>query len=837
MIKQLLIILVAWAATMQLQAANTVSVASASGEVGSIVKLRIDLDTDAADVVAAEIRLPLPEGVEPVEGGCVRNAARLPEHQVLARRNGSDCVIVIFNTSLKPIPAGSDEALTLTLDLGENPGIFQLTPEVKLSDAAGSQLSASAVGGTLEVLGARLQLGTADVNFGRVPIRGSYTRCVTATNTGTTTLRINEITTDVPGLSVSATEQEVEAGASTDLLLTYAPVERAALVKGRFTVYSNSVGRAPFVNVTSVPFSVNELHVGSAEGISDSEVTISLTMNNMEPIVGAEVSFLLPESLIYVENSVQVAPRADGLTARATFDGVTRRLRLLLFGFGNQAVSGNDGELMEFRLRLDGQSGYYSLYPERVILSNDGEENMVSATSAGYVQISSPYFVGSHSLNVGNVPLNGSHTFDYEMQNYGSAPLTIERVTFLDDIARCDAQLPIIINPNESAALPVTIANPLFGDFRSTMNIYTNDPQNRLVTVDVSGKFYSANELNFSGEIVDGIFRLCGSLSNEADIVALQLDVVTPDGITTSADAIKLLERAAGHSGSVAYIEQNRYRLVIFSLSNTSFNSNSGPVFTFDFSGADIEGKQLLIENIKLSNHQGENYTKPDSETQFVDIPVIAREILLSDYQLTMESTDICTVTATVLPENASDKTVVWSSGDSSIATVDDDGLVTAIAIGETSITATCGGATAVCEVTVVPTLATSIELNITELKMCSGDEYTLVASVLPENASEKTVEWASSDVSVAVVDENGKVSALQSGFCVISASTSDGTGLIAECAITVNTKTGIQEISADEAAKLVLYTVSGVRLQAVRLSPGIYIAVIDGNARLVLVR
>ncbi len=612
MIRRIIAILLAWSCGLTaLLAANVVTVKGASGDVGTQVEISVELTTDANDVVAAEIRIPMPSYVTPVEGSCLKVDSRLPSHTVTGDLNGNEYVIVIFNSNLATIPAGSGKALSFKLNLGENPVISDLKPRVKFSDALGKTLQASASGETLTILGAKLELSETDIDFGRVPIRGKYTKTVTATNTGTSNLNLTEFTTDVPGLTVTSDSQSLPPNGSSKLTLDYQPTERSASIAGRFTAVSNSVGRAPFVRVTSVPFSVNELHVGSAEGISDSEQIISVAMNNMEPIVGAEVSFQLPEGLEYVDGSLEAAARATGFTASANY-GADRNLRLVLFNLNNTAATGDDGELMTFKLKLAGRSGSYVLTPLNVILSNSASENMVSATSAGSVTIQSPSMQASSTMDIGNVPLSGENTFDYPVYNGSSVPLTLENVLFLDDVAECKAEFPIIIEANSKGKIPVTIKNPRFGEFTSTMNVYSNDPDNRMKVVCISGNFYIPNELTVNHTIENGRYVLTAELTNEAEIVAMQLDIIMPEGASELSDSdLTLLSRAQSHSTTLAKVADNKYRIIIFSLTNAPFTGNSGGIFTINFTGSDLEGNQVRIENVKLSGKDGVNYTSP----------------------------------------------------------------------------------------------------------------------------------------------------------------------------------------------------------------------------------
>jgi len=130
------------------------------------------------------------------------------------------------------------------------------------------------------------------------------------------------------------------------------------------------------------------------------------------------------------------------------------------------------------------------------------------------------------------------------------------------------------------------------------------------------------------------------------------------------------------------------------------------------------------------------------------------------------------TLTATVIPDNI---TVVWTSSDASVASVE-NGVVTANAVGNTTITASAGDKTATCVVTVS---VESITLNKSTLSLFVGGTETLTATVIPDNV---TVVWTSSDASVASV-ENGVVTANSVGNATITASAGDKT---ATCVVTV---------------------------------------------------
>ena len=148
------------------------------------------------------------------------------------------------------------------------------------------------------------------------------------------------------------------------------------------------------------------------------------------------------------------------------------------------------------------------------------------------------------------------------------------------------------------------------------------------------------------------------------------------------------------------------------------------------------------------------------------------------------------TLIATVSPSNATNKNVIWSSSDASIATVV-GGKVTAVKTGSITITVTTedGSKTASCsvEVTASTVAVTGVSLNKSSLSLSVGENETLTATVSPSNATNKNVIWSSSDASIATV-VGGKVTAVKTGSITITATAEDG-GYMATCAVVVVAK------------------------------------------------
>ena len=140
----------------------------------------------------------------------------------------------------------------------------------------------------------------------------------------------------------------------------------------------------------------------------------------------------------------------------------------------------------------------------------------------------------------------------------------------------------------------------------------------------------------------------------------------------------------------------------------------------------------------------------------------------------------------TISPNNASNKDITWKSSNTSVATVDSNGKVTAKKIGTAIITISSSGYSATCTVNVVNTIALKgITINKSTLTLKETNSETLKITFNPSDATNKKVTWKSSNTNIATVDSNGKVKALKPGSATITAISNDG-GYVSTCKVTV---------------------------------------------------
>ncbi|MCL1892791.1 MAG: Ig-like domain-containing protein [Holophagaceae bacterium] len=178
---------------------------------------------------------------------------------------------------------------------------------------------------------------------------------------------------------------------------------------------------------------------------------------------------------------------------------------------------------------------------------------------------------------------------------------------------------------------------------------------------------------------------------------------------------------------------------------------------------------------------------KTDTCTVTVDsdeVPVTGISLNKDNIALLVGETD--TLRASLEPTTATDQGITWASDNTRVATVN-NGVVTAIAVGSTAIRVTAhdGGFQATCTVTVSePVRVTGIHIDKTSLDMTIGNQETLTATVVPDNAANRAVVWESEDPSIATVSA-GVVTAVAVGSTIITVTTEDG-GYQTGCHVTI---------------------------------------------------
>ncbi|WP_329385800.1 Ig-like domain-containing protein [Anaerofustis sp. HA2171] len=218
----------------------------------------------------------------------------------------------------------------------------------------------------------------------------------------------------------------------------------------------------------------------------------------------------------------------------------------------------------------------------------------------------------------------------------------------------------------------------------------------------------------------------------------------------------------------------------------TVFWESSNPdVVSVDENG-NIVAKENGKATITVKTTDGTNL----SDTCDIEVIRLANDIKLDTDNIELYVDETYQLQATVLPEDTVNKSVIWKSTDESIATVDENGTVTGKKAGKCQIivkTADGTDISAICDVT-VKQYAKSIDVEDEKTVYTNNSPFSLEYEVLPEDTTNKTVKWTSSNSEVATIDENtGIITPVKAGECDIVVATTDGTNLSDSCHLTVN--------------------------------------------------
>ena len=301
-------------------------------------------------------------------------------------------------------------------------------------------------------------------------------------------------------------------------------------------------------------------------------------------------------------------------------------------------------------------------------------------------------------------------------------------------------------------------------------------PDGASLTIDSSVTLTNEGTVTTDG----GTLTNNGTINNSGTLPD-NIDGTAPPSITTTA--------LAGGTVGTAYTAT-----LAASGTGTITWSNSGDLpagLTLDGNTGVISGTPTTAGTSTFTVKAANDYGSDSKELSIIideqtDVPVTGVSLNTSTLNLIEGGTD--TLTATVEPNNATNRNVTWSSDNPSVATVN-NGVVSAVSEGTATITVTAQGdstKSASCTVTVTAATVsvTGVTLNKTSTSLYVGDTETLTATVAPDNATNKAVTWTSSNPSVATV-KNGVVTAVAPGIAVITATTQDGNHTAA-CAVTV---------------------------------------------------
>ncbi|MDE7419673.1 MAG: Ig-like domain-containing protein [Muribaculaceae bacterium] len=553
---------------------------------------------------------------------------------------------------------------------------------------------------------------------------------------------------------------------------------------------------APFATFAD-SFKVNPVDVTQGE-----TATLEFTLENSQPFFGFQADVTLPAGL--TAGAITLSDRAnDGnywVDSNLTSSGI---LKIAAFSQNNKPFSGNDGVLVNLEVAVDSEFKGGTVEIKNIIFTKEGnlDENLSADTATIGVAVSEITLnEKSTELKVGEsvtllatvTPGNATDssvtwtssntnvaTVDAEGKviaiAYGKGTVTITATTKNGKTATCE--VTVIATPVESITLSsatLSLKEGAIATLKATINPST--ATDKTLT-------WSSND------------ETVATVSAEGVVTAVKDGTATITVTSTNGKTATCNVTVAANIVDVTSISIDKETLTLTEGDNATLTATVAPSDATDknvtWTSSDESIATVSTAGVVTALKAGTAIITAASSnaktaTCAVTVnPVLATKVTLDKTETSLKVGESVTLSAVVAPENTSDKTVTWKSSDETIASVV-GGKITAKALGEATITATCGSVSATCKVSVVKTPVTSVTLDNQTLSLTEGDKATLTATVAPTDATYKTIAWTSSAEAVATVDANGKVTAVAAGSATITA-TADGVS--ASCEVTVAAK------------------------------------------------
>ena len=591
---------------------NVVSIGTVEGKPGDIVELRVGL-SNSVNVSSVQVSIPIDSRLELVEESAMPTD-RTGKHSVTAGVKDGKLNIFVYSMSMSDILPGSGDIASVRLKLGNEPSNIRLSADkVVLTDSNGSVLSGStATDGMVTIFCAKAEYSAMEIDYGRVPIRKDYRQTVKVSNVGNAPLVISGVQFSAEQFSCNeAFPIEIDAGNSRDFTLCYAPVERGGITE-EVKFINNSIYKRNTLKLYALPFAVNELHVENASGVADSTVTVSLRMNNMDNITGFQFDFNMPEQLEYIDGSFALSTRKTDHRLTAGMKG--RTLHALAFSLSETPFVGNDGIIATFKVKLNGRYGT-SLGAAKAMLTASIKGKLTDVLSdkyEGYINILSPKIYATTNIDMGRTPITQDAKTSFSINNYGDAPLRIERMVSSSEHLKMGGTLPIIVNPRESVSIDVVLDDVEERDYNELIQLYSNDPDQRLHNIKVTANRYSPNYIVLSSPAVEpgDTLQLQMALSNNDVVNGLQFDMSYDTNCFELLDKYEWTERTKGFTAASRSIGNGKNRFFCYSLGGNDIAKGDGEVMTIlllvkkatAFGSYEIKADNILLSTPGLIN-------------------------------------------------------------------------------------------------------------------------------------------------------------------------------------------------------------------------------------------
>ena len=633
---------------------NTLSGSSLNVNENTSFEYEIGLDNDSA-VSALQFDIEINQGAF-TYGGNHTLTTRVSGFTVSSSNPSENIMrVVMYSSSGSVIEVGSGTILKLEISSKTLPNDYTFSiSNVVLSDATGTELSSNSSNGNVSVRGAHLNVNTTSIDFGRVPIGDNEQRSISISNNGNENLTISAVSLSSPLSLTSTLPLTITPGGSQSVSIALDSSEKYdASSEVSFTTNDNDgLRQLQKTTVSANVYAVNEIHIGSGSGEIHTEISIPVSINNMEPFSGFQFDLTLPQDISYVENSVELSTRKSDHSVSGSLINANT-LRVIAYSNTNAEFSGSDGEVMTLELKPEVSSGNYNLTVSNPIISNITLGDIESDSYNGSVQINAPNLVTNpSSISFGRVPITETRQQVIRLTNNGSAELNISSIVKDVSLFDIDTATPFTISQGAHKDITLTFTPSSNGNVDQDISIRHNGSTEQNI-INVTADVFSPNYLSIDDiEVLNGeSYNLLFRLHNYNSVKGVQVDIDFPQGFSFDFSNMEMSSSTTNFSISSSSLSNGNRRIIIYNTSGESIGAGSEVLFELPFSvnnDTSYNDYTLAYSNVVISDQSNQDVS---SETLTSGKISVVQSLSVKDFADSIQ----------VYPNPFSDKIIISS--------------------------------------------------------------------------------------------------------------------------------------------------------------------------------
>ena len=734
---------------------NTFEISSETVDVNTEFSLSVDLDNSVA-ITAFQFDLSYNETALELSTGHSLTS-RAENHSITASNIGNNTIrVIVYSSNNEVVDIGTGAILNLNFTSKNLPGTYNINiSNIVLSDVSGQELESSSINGSVTVIGPIYSLNQTSIDFGEVPIGDSPTQNVSISNNGNSDLVISSYSINSPFSISTSFPITISTGSTANLTINIDSSTKQNITEN-LTFTTNDTDPLRSIQFTSVQaniYAVNEIYIGTGQGETNTEITIPVSISNMESFSGFQFDITLPNDINYVANSLVLSSRSSDHLIQANIIG-GNTLRFISYSNSNADFSGNQGEVFSFKLQADVSSGTYPLNISNSIISNLTIGNIVSDVYNGSITVNAPYLTTTpQSIDYGNFPFTEIRSTEITLYNSGTAELIIDEVIKNNDVFSFPISLPLSIAVGQSETITLTFTPSSSASHNEDISIRHNGPTEQNI-INVLANTFSPNYLKIldSSICADQSVNIDLNLFNNDAVRAMQFDINFPNGFVLDNSNVTGSSLLDDFTISSSSIGGNSYRFVVYSVSNSNIQPGDNTILTLPVSidsSVNSGSYNFTISNVTLSDVNNQNIASQVEETGTIIIIELTTTVvsLAGDNPMTIEVGSVFTDPGATAANSCDNNISV------AVSSTVDTSVVGSYTVTYTATYSSDNTTTATRTVNVVDTTAPVITItgdNPTTIEL--GATYTDAGATVTDNYDTDISVTVSSTVDTSVV-------------------------------------------------------------------------------------